>query len=557
MMMMSAKETDLTLNSAVKEGFIRKVDNGFGNRVDREANKIFDLFYANKFDEVYARCDEKINSSLMHSHAKTFISFLYALLTLESNEIARGKEAIEQTLQFCEKKRKSKSFMQSVSSFVWKNDVDKYTDSEVHAELVYAECQIMIGLLTFFGDQNIVSLIKAALKITSSNQNFKFCQTILNERTIWQSPEVKMHFESGVCNGIGIFNLVVSMMPKKILKLLTFVGFSGDKNLALEMIKRSTEIKEGLRSRVSAMSIQGFALYFEQLMGLCEIDSKWIDEITYDLKSRFPNGVFVLFFSGKHYLLKGEPDKAINEFTECIALQDSWKQIHNICNWDLVWCYALKNDWENAAKHAMILREECAYSPATNEYQFAVFKMMQMEYEKRSDLKNVIKDSIKSVVKLKKRYAGKTIPQEKFICTRAAQYAENEREPLVVLMELFYVWNVFAMTSDSKSLIDPLLQKIDNKLIELRSKKTINDEIALLTLVKGVLLRNLGAYDAAENCFKFMIEMEDDIQRDTYIVPHSSLELGITHLKAGKYDQAEECLEKTKSGYEKFLNESV
>ncbi|RWS17300.1 tetratricopeptide repeat protein 39B-like protein [Dinothrombium tinctorium] len=402
----------------------------------REANQIFDLFYMNKFEEAYARCDEKLSRCLPHSHMKTFISFFYAVLTLEK---------------------------------------------------------------------------------------------------------------------------IVSLLPKKIHKLLSIAGFSGDKDVALAMIKRATELRKGIRCRVSVMAIQGFCLYFEQLMGLCEIDEEWIENLVEEYRRKFPKAAFVLFFSAKFHLMNGEPDEAAKEFIECIKIQDSWKQIHRICSWDLVWSYALKNDWDGASKYAKILREESPYSPATNEYQLAVFKMMQMKREDKSDKNAEVAEMMKNVVSLKKRYAGRTLPQEKFVCTRATQYENEGRIPIVALLELYYIWNVLSMTSNKQNLIDPLLNRVNETLTKLGAqiRESKFDDLLVLWLMKGVLLRNRNDNEEALKCFHKIIDSENKVIRDTYIVPHAALELGITYMKLERIEEARKWLTKTKSGYEKFLNESV
>ncbi|RWS27961.1 tetratricopeptide repeat protein 39B-like protein, partial [Leptotrombidium deliense] len=132
-------------------------------------NELFDLFYENKFEEAYSQCDKFSSFSMIHAHGKAFLSFLYALLTLEKEYIEKGVKDLEESLNFASKHRKSKSIVESVTSFWWKPDASKYTDEELHAELIYAECNIMLGLLTFFGDQSILSLLKGAIKMTTAN----------------------------------------------------------------------------------------------------------------------------------------------------------------------------------------------------------------------------------------------------------------------------------------------------------------------------------------------------------------------------------------------------
>lgn len=38
-----------------------------------------------------------------------------------------------------------------------------------------------------------------------------------------------MHFESGVRMGVGTFNLMISLLPARVIRLLEFIGFSGNK----------------------------------------------------------------------------------------------------------------------------------------------------------------------------------------------------------------------------------------------------------------------------------------------------------------------------------------
>ncbi|RWS10658.1 tetratricopeptide repeat protein 39B-like isoform X1 [Dinothrombium tinctorium] len=416
----------------------------------RELNELLDLFYLNKIDVGRNRLEMKPKKDFVAFYANAIFSAINALFIGEPTEISRALEDLEQLLKVCAKKRKRKSFFENLSSIWWKDDFDTFTDKK--------------------------------LKISSK----RFCEAILNERKTWKSPELKIQFENGILNGLGTIELTMSMLPKKILKFLNLVGFSGDKASALEMLKRCADFKEGLRSRSAAVKIQGLDLYTEQITG------------------------------------------------------------------------KLQSDWENASNCALKLREEYDYSRATNEYQFAVFKMMQMEEENRIELQKVVDMSMRFVVTLKKRFPLKAIPEEKFICTRAAEYVQTGREPLIALMELFYIWSVLSLTSNVESIVNLWLEKIDKKLSELkeRDKPKFND-IAVLLLAKGVLHRNKDDNEQAEKSFQTILDNEEQIENDIYVAAHAVLEIGITYLKWHKYEQAKEWLEKAKLGYEKFVNESI
>lgn len=66
--------------------------------------------------------------------------------------------------------------------------------------------------------------------------SFRECQEILANKD-WSKTTTKKHFESGVKMGIGTFNLMISLLPSKIIKLLEFIGFSGNKVYYLTIIQ--------------------------------------------------------------------------------------------------------------------------------------------------------------------------------------------------------------------------------------------------------------------------------------------------------------------------------
>jgi len=54
------------------------------------------------------------------------------------------------------------------------------------------------------------------------------CISLLSGRD-WSKDEFKSHFEGGVRLGVGTFNLMMSLLPTRITKLMEFVGFAGSK----------------------------------------------------------------------------------------------------------------------------------------------------------------------------------------------------------------------------------------------------------------------------------------------------------------------------------------
>ena len=63
-----------------------------------------------------------------------------------------------------------------------------------------------------------------------NSPGYRTCWEILEKRN-WSEKDdkFKSHFEGGVQLGVGTFNLVMSLLPPRITKLLQFIGFTGSR----------------------------------------------------------------------------------------------------------------------------------------------------------------------------------------------------------------------------------------------------------------------------------------------------------------------------------------
>lgn len=65
-------------------------------------------------------------------------------------------------------------------------------------------------------------------------------------------PSVDQHFRSGVLLGMGMSNIVLSLMPGKLMTLVELFGYHGDREKGLEMLMRAGGWGEGDEPSVSA-----------------------------------------------------------------------------------------------------------------------------------------------------------------------------------------------------------------------------------------------------------------------------------------------------------------
>lgn len=297
----------------------------------------------------------------------------------------------------------------------------------------------------------------------------------MENRTDWDNDDARKHFESGVRMGHGIFNLLMSYLPRRVLRFLEYVGFSGNRAIGVEELDKSVALNDGLRSILSALVILTYHTYVDNLFGLGNYDSARVEQLNNSLLGDFPNGAFFLLFRGRYHQMQGNLEAAIDNFQRCIEAQDEWKQFHAICHWEMMWCYAVQMDWPKAAHYSDLLRKQSKWSPASYTYQYATFLYAQLVEDQRKGLIDAesaeykekmqhIVDIMKEVPELRIRYAGKTIPAEKFAITRSAKFLSQNNRLTLPAIEFLYIWNIFATLKNSPQQVEKLQERIDQEI---------------------------------------------------------------------------------------------
>lgn len=511
--------------------------------------------------------------------AHAVLSFLRASLTLEHNDLQEALTSVNYSFKISGELRHKTSM---VMKFLYRPQYNSYTDLEIHAELVHAESLLVLTLISFLADQSILCLVRGAFRIRACYQRYKECLYILEARTQWQSEEARQHFESGVRMGHGIFNLLMSYLPSRVLRILQYVGFSGNRTLGVEELEKSVDLNDGLRSVFSTLVILCYHTYVENLFGLGAYDIEKVKQFNESLKAHFPNSAFYLLFLGRQQQMLGESKEAIETYHRCIEAQSDWKQFHSICHWEIMWCYAVQMKWTQAAQYSDLQRKSSKWSPASYTYQYGTFLYAQLvederngliesknspEYQRRMD---EIVEIMKLVPTMRIRYAGKTIPAEKFAITRSEQFLQRGNKLTLPAVEFLYVWNIFVTLTQSPEQVAKLLVRIDSEIEYIEREESNSsdcdqdhqefkdDQLALTYLLKGMCLKQLKRVDEAEASFLKVIEdLESGARLDTFIVPHTVMELSVLQLEQKRYNEAKRWVKVARTQYTGYLLETI
>ncbi|XP_071373390.1 tetratricopeptide repeat protein 39B-like isoform X2 [Centroberyx affinis] len=525
----------------------------------KECSSALDLFLNNRFSDALDLLKPWKGQSMYHAMGYSSILVMQAGMTFDPRDMDIAMESLREALQTCQSFRKKTGIVETISNLWYRQPADNLTEEEMHAELCYAEVLLQKAALTFL-DESIIGFIKGGMKIRNSYQIYKDCQAMASiTKNMDSHKSTHIHFKGGVNMGIGSFNLMLSLLPSRVLRLMEFLGFSGDREMGLSEL-RAGAASNGLRSILSTLTLLMFHLYITVILGTGEGNLTEAEALLEPYMEKFPNGALIVFYTARIALLKGNFTFAQEKFLACIAAQQEWRQIHHLCYWELMWAYSFEQDWGEAYRYADLLCKESKWSQAVYVFQKAAILSMLPEEEVNKMGENV-EELFRQVDGLRLRIAGKSIPTEKFAAKKAQRYSSPNPVKLVVpALEMMYVWNGFTVVGKRPELTRNILCTLEKAEEQLRDDPNPSeyhvDDQCLVQLLKGLCLRQLGRLVQAELCFTHVISSENDIKYDNYLVPFTTYELGLLHKQKGDINKAITLIENAKLNYKDYNMES-
>uniref|UniRef100_A0A4W6CIF0 Tetratricopeptide repeat protein 39B n=1 Tax=Lates calcarifer TaxID=8187 RepID=A0A4W6CIF0_LATCA len=480
---------------------------------------------------------------------------MQAGMTFDPKDMDAAMMSLEESLQTCQRFRKKAGIMETLTSLWNRQPAANLTEEEMHAELCYAEVLLQKAALSFL-DESIIGFIKGGMRIRNSYQIYKDCQAMVKvTKEMEKQKSTHIHFRGGVNMGIGSFNLMLSLLPTRVLRLMEFLGFSGDRELGLSELREGAT-SNSLRSILSTLTLLMFHLYITVILGTGEGNLTEAEALLEPYTKKFPNGALILFYIARIALLKGNFTFAQEKFLACIAAQEEWRQIHHLCYWELMWAYSFEQNWTEAYRYADLLCKESKWSQAIYVFQKASILSMLPEEEVTKLGENVV-ELFRQVDGLRLRIAGKSIPTEKFAARKAQRYSSSN--PNRQTITPFYLNNHLFVTGNDVRVecILTTLEKAEEQLREDPKPSEYHlDDQCLIQLLKGLCLRQLGRLVQAEICFNHVLSSESNIKHDTYLVPFTMYELGLLHKQKGDIDTAITVIENAKMNYKDYNMES-
>uniref|UniRef100_A0AC35UCC9 TPR_REGION domain-containing protein n=1 Tax=Rhabditophanes sp. KR3021 TaxID=114890 RepID=A0AC35UCC9_9BILA len=306
-------------------------------------------------------------------------------------------------------------------------------------------------------------------------------------------------------------------------------------------LTQASKMTETIRQPMACIYLLGWELIGSFVLGSGQCDFAFCERLLDPLLSDYPDGAIILFLKGRYYLIRGDVDNAIHFYNKSIKVQDSYKQFHHICYWELLFAFSFLQQWDRAAHNTKKLLDESKWSKCVYTYLMAILINADKKVDKRKETVALLANK---VGKLRLRIAGKSIPVEKFCEKKAARYLKTGSF-MLSHYEFFYFWHAFNILNSNQRQIRLILNDIEatSKQVVEEKEVDVNDQ-CLYYFLTGVCYRVLGQIEDANSAFNFVISNESVLTDSFYLVPNATYELALLRRDSGNSEQCDVLLKK-------------
>lgn len=420
------------------------------------------MFFNNDFEPAVEGIQLYSETSTIHAMALSMLHFLKMMLTMSKAQMDVAAGVVSKTLSRLESQR----YQRSYKNLLVRPNYNNFTDQNCQAEITYVLTNLIYGCLVALRDQSVLGIVNAGYKVNVAYRTLNECVQIQKHKTNWTSEEAKKDFNSVCYVTEGAFEIVLSMFPAKLAKLLEYIGFNCNQKHALQLISKSCESSEVLTYYVSSFILTAQYGMIEHVYGLGDKNMEILNKFCGVWTKKCPNGAFTHLITGFTEMNKANFHVAVHCFRRVIDEQDYWPQLHFLAHMCLMLCYSVTEEFDKALLSSARLRDKCKWSSSMFYYlhsSFLLAKMKEQTPEEQMESRKLISEQLKMVPSLKRKLGGIHVFHEELSITRSKRYHDKIDEWVLPGFELFFFWNMYGLMEDNQNWLEMKLKQIQRE----------------------------------------------------------------------------------------------
>ncbi|KAI9309519.1 hypothetical protein BJ944DRAFT_154177 [Cunninghamella echinulata] len=536
------------------------------------------------FDNRFARAKAifQLNSSSdpLYSLGLGVMAFMKAIMSHGDRDIQLATQTLNTTFMIAQaqidntKKRKSKpmsSFAKYFSENITvKNDPTFIANGILRAHVIKAEASLLMGILQLL-HESIVNYIKCCVYLRRAYKNYNIVWKEYKKMGQEYTKYMDCDTVSGIQFGIGAVQLILSSMPTKLSQINSILGWDYNKGLGLSLLKLCIQCR-GIRSSLSSIILLSYytiltsftpQLYTEEYL------EPAIECLT-GAQKQHPKSCIFLFFAAK--LARIANNLTLSSQSFHFAAESSrgeWGElaIKQLADYEIAFNDTLQLNWEDALTNFSYLHQQGYWSIAFSKYMMgACYEMMGKRTESILAFAEIPQLIQRTIATNHVSSGNPTTPHLYVDCyiqkkvDRFQQGGYQYMDLYLPALEMLLLCNLYEWM-DKLSLEHCLtIVQYTLELIYEREKLEYNlrlkelmpstlppnyyDHRAVLLLIKATIFNALKKPQECISHLNWIIDHQQHIKYDLWVIPYAYWESGVTCWHLGKYKKSRELWQK-------------
>ena len=217
----------------------------------------------------------------------------------------------------------------------------------IEGELIQADCHMLGSMIQFVQ----ASYLKVAWNIRKSYNFYHHAE----ERIEKAEADGDLHtdrvaeLKGWMQFGVGMFQMVLSLLPPSVMKVAEWVGFGGDRETAFSYLQQSQQ-SPSFMAPFACLLLLSYYLTVSTFTG--QEDPAFLVEARRLLDwaaVQYPDGAFFALMDSRYYRMKVEPRKAIEVAQKALLSIKELPSISILYLYQCGWCALFLLDWRQCA----------------------------------------------------------------------------------------------------------------------------------------------------------------------------------------------------------------
>ncbi|GAB0092691.1 tetratricopeptide repeat protein 39C [Sergentomyia squamirostris] len=265
--------------------------------------------------------------------------------------------------------------------------------------------------------------------------------------------------------GYGLFQLSVSLLPPNILRMISFLGFEGNRNTGRSCLEYSRSTDD-IRAPLATLALLWYLTIGTQIFASTELSSRDASRdasaILTQTEDQYGSSSLHLFFRGRVARMRSEIDVALGHFQDAYRVA-AQSEMRLLCLHEVGWCHLIRLEYDDAMEAFHCLGHATQFSKSFFIYLVAICQGASGKYDDLQILRNELHHHLQQA-------PAKETEIQRFLTGRYGRMPEENISDAAfwryLTYEMLLLWNTLEICSPA--VLDAIVSDCDKEQVTIK-----------------------------------------------------------------------------------------